>query len=180
MLPEHIPNALAMTGGYAPYFYASGLYSSYAVPSRRTSHAALSERSSLYDFTSDLVRKPHPYHPQTVDDVIRRGYLSVPTAEPESAAISDKTHTSWLGLDDIIGQVRERHDIYRKNLNEIELAKCYVISSLLRQAGRARQCAGRRPCGLFLDQAATGTLPGPEGRARAPLAGRVPPQAIIA
>jgi hypothetical protein len=129
MLPEHIPNAPAMTGGYAPYFYASGLYRLHALPDGHAPHVPPSERPSLYDFTSDLVRKSRPDHPQTVEDVIRRGYLSVPQAEPESAAISDKAETSWLGLDDIIGQVRHRHDIYRQNLYEIELAKCYVMSS---------------------------------------------------
>ena len=54
-----------------------------------------------------------------------------PAGKPESAMISDKAHTSWQGLDDIIGQVRQRHDIYQTNLYEIELAKCYAITHLL-------------------------------------------------
>lgn len=129
MLPEHIPNAPDLTDGYVPYFYASGLHSLYLGPPGNAPHATPSEAYPRYDFTSDLAPRPHPYHPQTVEDVIERGYLSVPLAEPETAVISDKAHTSWLGLDDVIGQVRQRHDIYHRDLYEIEQAKCYAISS---------------------------------------------------
>ena len=74
-----------------------------------------------YDFTSDLSGKKAYFRPQTVEDVIRHGYLSIPKAEPETAILSDKKHTAWLGLDDIIGQVRNRFEVYERNIYELEV-----------------------------------------------------------
>lgn len=131
MQPNNISNGPVFTGEYVPYFYASGLYRLHAGPPGSARHATPSEPYPRYDFTSDLTAGPHLFHPQTVEDVISRGYLAVPSSEPESAVISDKAHTSWLGLDDIIAQVRRRYVIYEQNQYEIELAKCYAISSVL-------------------------------------------------
>jgi hypothetical protein len=65
-----------------------------------------------------------------VEDVIQRGYLSVPRSEPETAIISDKRSTSWLGLDDLIGQIRNRYQVYERNIYELEVAKCAAINCL--------------------------------------------------
>jgi hypothetical protein len=32
-------------------------------------------------------------------------------------------------LDDVIGQIRRRYELYDKNIYEIEIGKCYLISS---------------------------------------------------
>ena len=37
--------------------------------------------------------------------------------------ISDRRHTAWLMLDDLIGQARLRWDIYQRNVDDIEQAK---------------------------------------------------------
>jgi hypothetical protein len=113
---------------YVPYFYASGRFIAYDPP-----HTALSEArfvpAASYDFTSDLFqRKAYPV-PQTVEHVIRRGYLALPKSDPETAIISDKKETARLGLDDVIGQIRGRHFLYQQNMYELELAKCSVINS---------------------------------------------------
>jgi hypothetical protein len=82
-----------------------------------------------YDFSSDLsARRIYPRH-QTVEDVIRNGYLATPLSEPETAIISDRKHTSWLGLDDIIGQIRNRYTAYEQNIYELEVSKCSAINS---------------------------------------------------
>ena len=83
-----------------------------------------------YDFTSDLTGKKTYFKHKTVEDVIRNGYLSIPRAEPETAIISDKKHTSWLGLDDIIGQVRNRFEVYERNFYELEISKCAAVNCL--------------------------------------------------
>jgi len=114
---------------YVPYFYASGRFISYDLP---RIHAPLEVRfvpQSRYDFTSDLLESRAYPVPQTVDQVIRRGYLAIPKSDPETAIISDKKDTSWLGLDDVIGQIRRRYELYDKNIYEIEIGKCYLISS---------------------------------------------------
>lgn len=113
---------------YVPYFYASGRFISYDLPYAGAREARFVPTGS-YDFTSDLFQRRGYPVPQTVDQVIRRGYLAIPKSESEIAIISDKKHTSRLGLDDVIGQIRRRYELYDRNIYEIELGKCYLISS---------------------------------------------------
>ena len=113
---------------YVPYFYASGRFISYDLPHAGAREARFAPTGS-YDFTSDLIQTRAYPAGQTVDQVIQRGYLAIPKSEPETAIISDKKHTSRLGLDDVIGQIRRRYEVYDRNIYEIEQGKCYLISS---------------------------------------------------
>jgi len=70
--------------------------------------------------------------PQTVEQLVYTGYFTVPPFDPDTAILSDKKHTSWLGLEDVIGQIRQRQSIYEKNMNEIEWSKCYAFNELAR------------------------------------------------
>ncbi len=70
--------------------------------------------------------------PQTVEQLVEQGYFAAPAAESETAILHDRKATSWLGLDDILTQVRHRRDIYKKNILEIEWAKCYAFNELAR------------------------------------------------
>ena len=70
--------------------------------------------------------------PQTVEDLIYQGYLAVPASDPDMAVIFDKKHTAWLGLDDVLAQIKERQSIYEKNMLELEWAKCYAFDELAR------------------------------------------------
>ena len=78
------------------------------------------------DRPSPAADSPH----QTIEQVINQGYLSVSTSEPEFAMIHDRKHTAWLGFDDSVAQIRQRHDIYLVNFQEIEQAKCDAINDL--------------------------------------------------
>ena len=78
---------------------------------------------------TDSLPKGYGPVPQTVDDVIRRGYLAIPASEPETAPISDKKDTSRLALNDIIDQVKDRHRIYQQNINGIEVSKAKLVVS---------------------------------------------------
>ncbi len=121
--------------GYVPYFYAAGRFTSYDLP---RPHAPLEVRfvpASSYDFTSDLVQKRGYRAPQTVEQVIRNGYLAIPESEPETALITDKKHTARFGLDDVIGQIRKRYEVYDKNIYELEWSKCEAINCLYRHIG---------------------------------------------
>ena len=89
-----------------------------------------SQPSGAYDFSSDIGQGAGFYKPQTVEQVVQRGYLAVPQTEPETASITDKQHTFWQGLDDIIRQVRSRHEIYDKHIYSIEQGKCYAMNTL--------------------------------------------------
>ena len=71
--------------------------------------------------------------PQTVEQLISRGYFAVPRMAPETAGIHDRKFSSWLGLDDIIGQIRHREELYKKNMLEMEWGKCYAFNELARQ-----------------------------------------------
>ena len=120
---------------YVPYFYAAGLFLSYNMPRPQAPLEVRFAPAAAYDFTSDLVqRRGYPVL-QTVEQVIRRGYLAIPESEPETALISDRKHTARLGLDDIIGQIRKRYEIYDKNMYELEWSKCEAINCLYRHEG---------------------------------------------
>ena len=116
--------------GYVPYFYQSGKFLSYGIPRRITKSAYFSE-STGYDFTSDIVPKKQTWPSQpTVEDIVSRGYFAAPKSDPETAIITDKKHTSKLGLDDVISQVRDRYQIYETNMYQLELGKCYALNSI--------------------------------------------------
>ena len=116
--------------GYTPYFYAAGQYLWKPLESPGTLQKLYKEPSGGYDFTTEI---PAFYRPQTVEQIIQRGYLAVRKTEPETAILSDKQSTFWQGLDGIIQQVRNRYEIYDRNVYQIELGKCYVITDLLKQ-----------------------------------------------
>jgi len=130
MNTSDISNGPLFDSGYIPYFYQSGKFLSYDIP-HRASKSAYFGTSTGYDFTSDIVPKNSRSRGPTVEDIINNGYFPIPKAEPETAIISDKKQTSGLGLGDIISQVRQRYEIYERNVYQIELGKCYTISSQL-------------------------------------------------
>jgi len=115
---------------YIAYFYESGLYQRYH-QRKKDAFAKLNYgHPSNYDFSSDLSHQTLWSRPQTVEDVIRQGYFSVPKSDLETALISDKRHTAKLGLDDVLHQIRHRYEVYEQNIYEIEISKCAVTNSL--------------------------------------------------
>jgi hypothetical protein len=115
---------------YVIYFYESGLSKQYRQRPKDIFTGLNYGPAAFYDFSSDLtVRRTWP-KPQTVEQIVSSGYLSIPRSEPETAIISDRKNTSWLGLDDIIGQIRNRYQVYQQNIYQIELTKCAAINSL--------------------------------------------------
>ena len=125
MYPGTSSNRPSADTGYASYFYQAGLHQWSGLPQLPGDPSR-----TQYDFTSDLVHSRHSNHPWTVEQIIERGYLAVPKGDPVTALVSDKTHTSWLGLDDIIGQVRHRYEIYEQSIVQIELAKCAAANAI--------------------------------------------------
>jgi len=115
---------------YVPYFYESGLVHRYLASQSNALHSPTTPAAPTYDFTSDLTQKTRFYHPPTVEQIIASGYFAVPREDPVMALISDKKNTSWLGLDNIIGQVRSRYELYHRNIYELELAKCAAMNSV--------------------------------------------------
>jgi len=115
---------------YVVYFYESGLSRQYQQRQKNPLAGLNYGPAASYDFSSDLsIRRSWPV-PQTVEDVVRNGYFSIPKGEPETAIISDRKNTSWLGLDDVIGQIRNRYEVYESNTYELEVAKCAAINCL--------------------------------------------------
>ena len=117
--------------GYVPYFYQSGKFIAYGVPSETGLTGLSGQSSGRYDFTSDLIpEKGYLIRQPTVEDIVRNGYFPIQKSEPETAILSDKKQTSGLGLSDIISQVRQRYEIYEKNIYQIDLGKCYALNSI--------------------------------------------------
>ena len=123
-------NGPVFEGSYVPYFYQSGLFQLYLQPTQNVPAQTNFVPSAGYDFTSDLTRTARHPVPPTVEQIIARGYFAIPKSEPETALISDKKTTAWLGLDDIIGQIQRRQEIYLGNMYDLELAKCAAANSL--------------------------------------------------
>ena len=144
MYETALANGPVFDGTYIPYFYQSGKFLSYDIPHRGPG-SAYSETSTGYDFTSDIVPKGDRLRGPTVEDIINNGYFPIPKSEPETAIISDKKETTGLGLGDIISQVRQRYEIYERNIYQIELGKCYTISSQLAvESSRGGVCMSSR------------------------------------
>jgi len=115
---------------YVAYFYESGIVQRY-LENKSSPLADLNSRPpAIYDFSSDLTGRTGFYHGPTVEQIIASGYLAIPRGDPVKAIISDKKHTSWLGLDDVISQVRKRHELYQANMYGIELGKCAAMNSV--------------------------------------------------
>ncbi len=126
------PNSPAPSGGYVPYFYEAGLFLSYNEPSDRLRQQPLSQSYASYDFSSDRSWAPSR-QPQTVEEIILSGYFAVPAGDAETAIISDKKQTSWLGLEDAIRQVRNRYELYHRNMYELHQGVCEADNAIFRQ-----------------------------------------------
>ncbi len=137
MHPDNPADRRLSGGGYVPYFYDRGLFQIYAAPREPRLQTADRGASTPYRFSSD-VSATHPLEGvQTVEQIIQNGYFSIPLADPTTAILSDKSQTSWIGLDDVISQIRNRYDIYTNNVHHIQLGKCAAMNSLY--AGEAYQ-----------------------------------------
>ena len=71
----------------------------------------------------------------TVEQIVAHGYFSVPYAVPETGLISDKLHTSRMGLEDLVSQIRGRTVLYQKNMEELASPS----------ARPTTPCSGRKP-----------------------------------
>ena len=136
----HYPQA-----AYVQYLYESGRLQMYRQPAERLRWQSFDAPNTPYDFSTD----PHPwaqFEPlQTVEQIVARGYLAVPRADPTTAILSDKQHVSWLGLDDVVTQVRHRYDVYGTNMHELEQAKCSAITEMfMREAEQAQPASDRQ------------------------------------
>ncbi len=135
MHPSTVSNAPALQQGYIPYFYQIGLQYVYRTPQDWQRKGRPDDHATTYDFSSDRAASRHLDHPQTVEQIIERGYFSIPKGDSVTAIITDKVHTSWLGLDDVIQQVQQRRAIYDQNLYQLELNKCAAINAIYRHEG---------------------------------------------
>mgnify|MGYP001196750391 FL=1 len=116
--------------GYVPYFYQIGLHYLYLSPEdRRLRQPEQSPLEQLLPSNDAAIRRRLD-HPQTVEQIIAGGYFAMPTSEPEFAILRDKAHTSWLGLDDVITQVRQRYEIYSQIMLQLDYAICASINAI--------------------------------------------------
>ena len=126
-------NVPAEQAGYQPYFYHAGLFSRYLVPAVNARPSRYPAPKISHEISLDSGLVPGFEYPQTVEQVVARGYFAVPYANPITALISDKMHVSKLGLDDVIHQVRSRYEIYHQNMEELNESVCEVHNGLFRQ-----------------------------------------------
>ncbi len=115
---------------YVAYFYESSKVQSYFGSNKSLFAGSYNSIPATYDFSSDLIKGTRFHRVPTVEQIIANGYLSIPKSDPVEAIISDKKHMSWLGLDDVINQVRKRYQLYQTNMYGLELAKCAAMNSV--------------------------------------------------
>ena len=131
---EKTQDRSAMRGAFVPYQWIPEYYELYLQPDGlRPSRTVERPSSTHYDFSSDLVPARQPSR-LTVEQIVASGYFAVPDSPSETAIISDRMHTSRIGLDDSIGQLRERQEIHERNVYELELAKCAALSEAFGRA----------------------------------------------
>ena len=130
MFPNPAMNRPAIERGYVPYFYERWLHYLYPIDSCRVPGRSYVGTLQGYDFAA----VDAPFHPverhQTVEQIIQHGYFAVPAADPTTALISDKAQTSWLGLDDVISQIRRRYEIHERVLYQIEMCKSAEVNAI--------------------------------------------------
>jgi len=136
MVPANNPQTDFNKFQYVPYFYQSGQFQYAPLGRKQPTQPPMPYNS--YDITSDTNSILNPDQPQSVEQIIYQGYLSIPTGDPVTAMITDTRHTAWLGLDDAIGQIRKRYEIYEQNIYELLLSQCSSINTFLKHYDRVR------------------------------------------
>jgi hypothetical protein len=128
-MPEHRPSYYYLYKRARPYLYA---------PTRTDYGAALHDNGHS-DYFLDRGRVNIDRGPQTVEDLLQQGYFAAPARDTETALLLDRQDASWLALDDALTQIRQRHDIYRQNMLELEWAQCYAFNELARHGWPASE-----------------------------------------
>ncbi len=113
------------------YYYLYHRARSYGTPPRMA-YPPISSHYLSPALTRDHARSDIDRGPQTVEDLVRDGYFAIAKREPETAVLVDRQDIAWLTLDDALTQIREREEIYRKNMLELEWAECYAFGELAR------------------------------------------------
>ena len=133
--PPNSPAFGGVSSSYVPYFYDSGLYRLNSVSVPPSPGGQTAPGYARYDFSS----QSRPWLPEkgahTVEQIISNGYFAIPVGETETAIISDKNHTARLGLEDTIWQVRNRHELYNRNMYELHQGVCEANNAVFRQVG---------------------------------------------
>lgn len=69
------------------------------------------------------VDRPPYLGPQTVEDIVARGYLVISGGDPATALVTDRTDTSRLALEDAISQIRARYALHRQAMYQLQQAR---------------------------------------------------------
>ena len=76
------------------------------------------------------VEQPHrPLDRPDLGRIVECGYFHVPPADPVTAIVSDRSLTTGLGLDDAIQRIRQRYEIYRHHVTELEASRQRALSA---------------------------------------------------
>ena len=129
--PSPWPDPLA---GDTRYHYLYGRHWLYGGSRTGTSYPPMTAAYAGPFFSTGTPITQVDEGPQTVEQLVTQGYFAAPASDPETAFLHDRRHTAWLGLDDIVAQIRQRWKLYEQNMLEIEWGKCYAFNELARQS----------------------------------------------
>ena len=113
-MQPHTPTQARSNSDRRPGFYELPLAPPYLVDARDNAPSIPARNTSP--------GTPHG-KPQSINEIIKDGELALQQTEPTLALLSDRQHTTWLGLDDLIDQLRSRFTLHRQTIAGIEYAK---------------------------------------------------------
>lgn len=133
MKPNNPTKPLYPMGNSMRYHYLYGRHPLYGGSRTGASYASWPAAYAKPFFSTGTPITQIDEGPQTVEQLVTQGYFAAPASDPETAFLHDKKHTAWLGLDDVIAQVRQRRNLYEQNMLEIEWSKCYAFNEFARE-----------------------------------------------
>ena len=130
MTLSHAANPIEQEPVQSAYHYLYGRHQLHRYLPGTTRGRYPMETATYADFSGTPTYGPPRRPAQTVEQLVDQGYFAVPNNAPETAILSDRRTTAWLGLDDAIQQIQQRLEIYAQNIYEIKWAECSVINDL--------------------------------------------------
>lgn len=121
------------------HYYLYGRKPLYGTANEATTYGKAHNHDRHNSFLSGKAPGQPDGGPQTVEQLVDQGYFAAPKRESETAILNDRLDTSWLGLDDVLTQVRQRQEIYKQNMLDLQWSECYAFNELARGGWPATQ-----------------------------------------
>lgn len=132
MNPTYAQSAANIPYGSVHYHYQYGRHQQYGRLPAETRYGVRPYWHAQPSFSTPPPQPTIDAGPQTVEDLIQEGFFAAPDRAPEIAGLYDRHQVGWMALDDVLNQIRDRQEVYRRNVLDIQWAQCYAFNELAR------------------------------------------------